>query len=48
MSKLSERNSKLGIDLHSREREASIAQGAAAPVLSAASCLTCPSDLACT
>eukprot|EP00891_Asterochloris_glomerata_P005567 jgi/Astpho2/5567/Aster-02825 len=27
VSKLSERNSKLGIDLHSREREASIAQG---------------------
>ena len=29
VSKLSERNSKLGTDLHSRETEASIAQGAA-------------------
>ena len=29
VSKLSERNSKLGTDLHSRETEASVAQGAA-------------------
>ena len=38
VSKLSERNSKLGSDLHSRETEASIAQGAAGSS-AAGSCL---------